>query len=86
MEPLAALDLATSTFVDVLTQVGDAQLGVPTPCEEWDVAALVGHDDAGQRIMKAGVMAIVVEGGDVMAGDGITVILPPLPHRRLEKV
>ena len=66
--------------------------GLRNPCGQIDrfreglVAALVGHDDAGKRIMKAGVMAIVVEGGDVMAGDGITVILPPLPHRRLEKV
>ena len=53
MEPLAALDLATSTFVDVLTQVGDAQLGVPTPCEEWDVAALVGHVTMGSEMAIA---------------------------------
>jgi uncharacterized protein (TIGR03086 family) len=53
MEPLDALDLATSTFVDVLAQVGDAQLHVPTPCEAWDVAALVEHVTMGSEMAIA---------------------------------
>ena len=53
MEPLDALDLATSTFVDVLTQVADAQLHLPTPCAEWDVAALVEHVTMGSEMAIA---------------------------------
>jgi MOSC domain-containing protein YiiM len=31
-------------------------------------------------------MAIVLEGGKVRIGDKISVDLPPLPHRKLERV
>ena len=53
MEPLDALDLATATFVDVLGQVADGQLHVPTPCDEWDVAALVEHVTMGSEMAIA---------------------------------
>jgi len=53
MEPLDALGLATSTFVDVLDQVTDAQLHVQTPCEDWDVAALVEHVAMGSEMAVA---------------------------------
>jgi uncharacterized protein (TIGR03086 family) len=53
MEPLDALDLATSTFVDVLAQVADGQLHVPTPCAEWDVAALIEHVTMGSEMAIA---------------------------------
>jgi uncharacterized protein (TIGR03086 family) len=43
MEPLDALSLATSTFVGVLSTVDDGLLHAPTPCEGWDVAALLQH-------------------------------------------
>jgi len=53
MEPLEALALATSTYFDVLAQVGDAQMELPTPCEEWDVTALVGHVTMGSEMAIA---------------------------------
>jgi len=53
MDPLDALALATSTFVDVLAQVDDAQLHRPTPCEEWDVAALIEHVGMGSEMAIA---------------------------------
>jgi uncharacterized protein (TIGR03086 family) len=53
MEPLDALSLASSTFVDVLTQVGDTQLAHPTPCEGWDVAALIAHVTMGDEMAIA---------------------------------
>jgi MOSC domain-containing protein YiiM len=37
-------------------------------------------------IRKAGVMAVVVRGGPVRAGDPITVQLPPAPHAPLQPV
>jgi len=53
MEPLDALALATVTFVGVLDQVTDAQLPVQTPCEEWDVAALLEHVAMGSEMSIA---------------------------------
>jgi MOSC domain-containing protein YiiM len=50
------------------------------------MAAVLDRDAAGQLIRKAGVMSIVVQGGDVYVGDGIRTELPPIPHRRLEPV
>ena len=53
MEPLVALDLATSTFVDVLSQVGEDQMHRQTPCDEWDVAALLAHVTMGSDMAVA---------------------------------
>ena len=53
MDRLDALSLATSTFVDVLVQVGEAQMHRPTPCDEWDVAALVEHVAMGSEMAVA---------------------------------
>lgn len=40
----------------------------------------------GELIRKAGIMAVVISGGDVCPGDAITVELPPMPHRALTPV
>jgi MOSC domain-containing protein YiiM len=40
----------------------------------------------GALVRKAGVMAIVHEGGEIRAGDPILVHLPALPHRPLQPV
>ena len=53
MEPLIALSLATSTFLDALDRVGDDQWHVPTPCDEWDVTALVEHVTMGSEMAVA---------------------------------
>ena len=50
------------------------------------MAALLGHDEHGNLIRKAGVMGIVLAGGEVRPGDPIRVELPPEPHGRLERV
>jgi MOSC domain-containing protein YiiM len=43
-------------------------------------------DKQGNLIRKAGVMSIVVAGGEVRAGDSIRVELPPEPHQPLQPV
>ena len=43
-------------------------------------------DDDGNVVRKAGVMSIVLQGGEVHAGDAIVVTLPPLPHRALQPI
>jgi MOSC domain-containing protein YiiM len=46
----------------------------------------VARSPRGQLIRKAGVMSIVLVGGDVRAGDPIHVELPSAPYRALEPV
>lgn len=66
--------------------------GLRNPCSQLDcfqpglMAAVLGRDEQGNVIRKAGVMAIVLAGGEVRPGDPIRVELPPAPHRRLERV
>lgn len=66
--------------------------GLRNPCTQLDgiapglMAATLERAADGRLIRKAGVMAIVVEGGEVRPGDSITVELPALPHRALEPV
>ena len=50
------------------------------------MAATLDRDEDGKLIRKAGVMGIVLAGGDVRPGDPIRVELPPEPHRALEPV
>jgi MOSC domain-containing protein YiiM len=50
------------------------------------MAATTGRDASGGLLRLAGVMVIVVLGGDVWPGDRVVVELPPLPHHRLEPV
>jgi len=40
------------------------------------MAAVLGRDAAGELVRKAGIMAIVVAGGEVRPGDAIAVELP----------
>ena len=48
------------------------------------MAATLDRDGEGGLVRKAGIMAVVVEGGEVRAGDAIVVELPPEPHAKLE--
>jgi len=50
MEPLDAVAIASSTFVEVLDQVEPGQLSGATPCEGWDVRELVGHVIVGSQM------------------------------------
>lgn len=78
-----------------LTVGGDAIVevtGLRNPCGQIEafrkglLAAVLDRDDAGAIVRKTGVMGIVVAGGAVRAGDGISIVLPEPPHRRLEVV
>ena len=66
--------------------------GLRNPCTQLDsfqpglMQAVLGRDAAGEPVRKCGVMAIVVEGGEVQAGDPIAVELPAGEHRRLRVV
>jgi hypothetical protein len=66
--------------------------GLRNPCVQLNhfqpglMAAVLDRDSDGAVIRKAGVMAVVVTGGEVRPDDPITVELPPLPHVPLATV
>jgi MOSC domain-containing protein YiiM len=66
--------------------------GLRNPCAQLDdfqpglMAAVLGRDEQGRLIRKAGVMGIVLAGGVVRPGDPIRVELPPEPRRPLVPV
>lgn len=77
-------------------RLGDAAVvevtGLRNPCRQLDsfqpglMNATLERDEAGNLVRKAGIMAIVREGGEVREGDAITVEMPPQPHQKLEPV
>lgn len=66
--------------------------GLRNPCLQLErlqpglMAAVLGRDEDGKVIRKAGVMAVVLTGGVVSPGDPIRAELPPEPYRALERV
>ena len=66
--------------------------GLRDPCRQLNdfqpglMAAVLDKDEQGNIVRKAGIMGVVIAGGDIQAGDVIRVELPPEPHRRLERV
>ena len=66
--------------------------GLRNPCYQLDdfrsglTKATLDHDEQGNLIRKAGIMGIVLSGGQVSPGDTISVELPPEPHQPLEPV
>jgi MOSC domain-containing protein YiiM len=77
-------------------QIGAAAIievtGLRNPCAQLDqfqpglMAACLGQDEQGNLIRKAGIMGIVIVGGEVKPGDTIHVELPPPPHQSLKRV
>ncbi|MEV8565327.1 MOSC domain-containing protein [Streptomyces sp. NPDC051322] len=86
------LGLPTGT----LLRLGDSAVvkvtGLRNPCLQIDnfqqglLKQMVGRDDAGNIVRKAGIMSVVVAGGVVRPGDPILAELPDGPRRSLEVV
>ena len=80
----ARLYLGTAAVIEVT--------GLRNPCDQLNsiqpglMAATLDRDAQGNLVRKAGIMAIVLTGGDVCAGDPIRVELPPAPHMPLQPV
>ena len=66
--------------------------GLRDPCEQLDdfqvglLKACVAKDADGKIIRKAGVMSIVLVGGEVFPNDRIRIEVPPEPHEALRVV
>ncbi|MGL4609303.1 MAG: MOSC domain-containing protein [Trueperaceae bacterium] len=75
--------------------IGEAVLevtGLRNPCTQLDgiqqglMAAVLDHDAEGNLIRKAGIMTLVLRGGDIKQGDAIRITLPSEPFEKLERV
>lgn len=66
--------------------------GLRNPCTQLDglqpglMNAVLGRDSNGVLVRKAGIMTVVLEGGEVRSGDAIRVQLPATPYMALERV
>ncbi|MEV4642556.1 transcription elongation factor [Actinoplanes sp. NPDC049548] len=67
--------------------------GLRNPCQQINrfrpglLKEVLGKDAQGNLVRRAGVMAVVLQGGTVRPGDPITVDLPTaVPHRALDRV
>jgi hypothetical protein len=80
----ARLSLGATAVIEVT--------GLRNPCAQLDriqpglMGATLERDPNGYLVRKAGIMAFVLTGGEVQAGDPIRVELPPEPHQRLAPV
>jgi MOSC domain-containing protein YiiM len=86
------LDLPTGTRLRLGRNAVVELTGLRNPCAQLDrfqhglLAAVLGRRPDGTLARKAGVMGVVVAGGEVAAGDEVDVELPSGPHRPLEVV
>jgi MOSC domain-containing protein YiiM len=86
------LGLPRGTVLRVGTSVVLEVTGLRNPCGQIEnfrpglLAAVLGRGLQGEVIRKSGIMAIVLTGGTVRAGDPITAELPPPPHLPLTRV
>ncbi|HEX5368326.1 MAG TPA: MOSC domain-containing protein [Dehalococcoidia bacterium] len=66
--------------------------GLRNPCAQLNglqaglMAATLDRDASGNLVRKAGIMGMVITGGEVRPGDAIRVELPSTPHRALKPV
>jgi MOSC domain-containing protein YiiM len=89
---MALLELPTGTRLRIGADAVVEITGLRNPCFQLDdhqaglTHAVLDRGPDGELIRKAGVMGIVLAGGEVTAGNAIVVDLPAGPHRRLEPV
>jgi len=86
------LNLPKDTILFIGDTVKIQITGLRNPCKQIDsikeglMNAVLDKDEDGKLIRKAGIMGIVIEGGEVKTGDEISAKLPPKPFIKLERV
>ena len=86
------LALPTGTLLHIGTHAVVEVTGLRNPCVQLDtfrkglMAATLGKDADGNPVRKAGVMGVVIAGGDVRVDDAIATEMPALSHRTLRPV
>ncbi|WP_428243401.1 MOSC domain-containing protein [Gynuella sp.] len=91
-EGIDLLSLPTHTIIRIGAEAVIQVTGLRNPCAQLDhyqkglTAAVLDRDEEGNLIRKAGIMAIVLQGGVVRAGDAMIVELPEPPYQPLQRV
>ena len=86
------LSLPEGTLLELGDSAAIELTGLRNPCSQIDafqdglLSAVLGRIEDGTLIRKAGIMGIVLNSGEVRPGDAIRVILPPQPHKPLDRV
>ncbi len=86
------LGLPTGTRLHLGASAVIEVTGLRNPCVQLDrfqdglMQATLDRTADGELVRKAGVMAVVLAGGDVRPGDSVRVELPPPPHAPLAPV
>jgi MOSC domain-containing protein YiiM len=86
------LGLPTGTTLRLGEEASVRVTGLRNPCGQLNgfrpglTEAVLDRDESGGLVRKAGIMGVVVAGGEVRPGDAVRVELPPGPRRPLEKV
>ncbi|WP_370416417.1 MOSC domain-containing protein [Streptomyces fradiae] len=86
------LGLPTGTRLHLGPEAVVEVTGLRNPCAQIDdfrhglLKQVVGRDEEGRLVRKAGIMSVVLTGGEVRPGDTIRVELPPEPHVPLDRV
>ncbi len=86
------LDLPTGTRLHLGASAVVEITGLRNPCIQIDrfqqglMAATLDRDATGNLVRKAGVMSVVLSGGDLRPGDAVRIELPAGPHRPLQPV
>ncbi|MEM7663288.1 MAG: MOSC domain-containing protein [Pseudomonadota bacterium] len=89
---LDLLGLPRGTELHIGTDAIVEVTGLRNPCKQLNdyqdglTQAVLDRGPEGELIRKAGIMGIVLKGGDVITGDAIEVVLPPQPHEKLDRV
>ncbi|GAA3644730.1 MOSC domain-containing protein [Streptomyces chitinivorans] len=89
---LDLLGLPTGTLLCIGAEAVVEVTGLRNPCPQIDgfrrglLKRVVGRDEDGNVVRRAGIMGVVRTSGVVRPGDTIGVDLPNGPHRPLEKV
>ena len=83
------LGLPTGTVLRLGVEARVRVTGLRNPCLQLDrfmpglMAATLDRDEAGGLVRKAGIMAVVLDGGEVRPGDAIEVMMPVKPWQKL---
>ncbi len=89
---LGLLDLPRGTRLHLGPEAVIEVTGLRNPCAQINafqpglLKALTPRDVDGNVVRKAGIMSVVLVGGQVRVGDPIAVEVPPRPWRALERV
>jgi hypothetical protein len=86
------LGLPTGTLLRIGDEAVVEVTGLRNPCSQIDnfqhglLKQVLGRDENGELVRRAGIMSVVREGGVVRPGDPIVAVFPAEPHQPLSPV